>query len=119
MNRIVVIFTGLMLLCSAQVLAQSWVELRDNGASFEEIQTSFETEWANKTPEKGQGYNLFRRWENFVEPRVHGGTSWTEMSGYIKSAWEKENQKGIVFEKKKLKVRPQLIVLWYCSIVIY
>ena len=83
-----------MLLCSAQVLAQSWVELRDNGASFEEIQTSFETEWANKTPEKGLGYNLFRRWENFVEPRVHGGTSWTEMSGYIKSAWEKEIQKG-------------------------
>lgn len=88
------IFTGLMLICSTQIFAQSWVELRDNGASFEEIQTSFEAEWENKTPEKGQGYNLFRRWENFVEPRVHDGTSWTEMSGLIKSAWEKEVQKG-------------------------
>jgi PKD repeat protein len=73
--------------------SQEWINLRENGASFEEIRASFESEWENKTPEKGQGYNLFRRWENFVAPRVHGGTSWTEMSSYLKEAWEKEQSK--------------------------
>ncbi len=51
---------------------QSWVSMmQDPNANFYDIQKAFYAEWKDKTPEKGQGFKQFKRWENFMEPRVY------------------------------------------------
>ena len=39
--------------------------------NFYEIQNAFNTYWEGKAIEKGKGYNQFKRWEYFMEPRVY------------------------------------------------
>jgi PKD repeat protein len=51
--------------------SQSWVEMmHDPNANFYETQAVFNAYWENRPIEKGKGYKQFRRWEDFVEPRV-------------------------------------------------
>ena len=50
----------------------SWVRMmQDPNANFYDIQKAFYAEWKDKTPGKGQGYKQFKRWENFMAPRVY------------------------------------------------
>ena len=54
------------------VNASTWLELRDNpNANFYEIQEAFNAYWAGRTAERGKGYKIFRRWEEFMKPRVY------------------------------------------------
>lgn len=49
-----------------------WVSLmNDTSSNFYDIQASFNAYWEGKTPGKGQGYKPFKRWENFMIPRVY------------------------------------------------
>ncbi len=49
-----------------------WTKMGDNeGASFYEIQNTFNAHWEGKTITKGCGYKPFRRWEAFMIPRVY------------------------------------------------
>lgn len=52
--------------------SQLWVEMMmDPNANFYDTQAEFNSYWANKTVEKGKGYKQFKRWEEYMEPRVY------------------------------------------------
>jgi photosystem II stability/assembly factor-like uncharacterized protein len=52
--------------------SQQWVHLfNDPQANFYDIQREFNKYWEGRTPERGQGWMVFKRWEYFMEPRVY------------------------------------------------
>lgn len=52
--------------------AQLWVEmLQDSNTNFYTIQKAFNNYWDGKEIEKGKGWKQFKRWENFMAPRVY------------------------------------------------
>jgi PKD repeat protein len=56
----------------AQDNSPKWFNLMaDPTKSLYEIQESFYTYWQSRTIEKGKGYKAFKRWENYMEPRVY------------------------------------------------
>jgi photosystem II stability/assembly factor-like uncharacterized protein len=62
----------LLLAVSSATYSQEWVRLfNDPTANFYDIQREFNSYWADKTPERGQGWMVFKRWEYFMEPRVY------------------------------------------------
>jgi hypothetical protein len=53
-------------------VAQHWAEMMMNpNENFYDIQANFDSSWAGITPDKGKGYKPFRRWEDFMRPRVY------------------------------------------------
>ncbi|MGB5420300.1 T9SS type A sorting domain-containing protein [Algibacter sp.] len=51
---------------------KSWTKMgTSNKESFYEVQSKFDNFWENKTPEKGQGYKIFKRWENQIADKVY------------------------------------------------
>ncbi len=55
---------------------QAWLKDMESKKStaqpdFYEIQSAFIRYWHNKEIEKGKGWKQFKRWENFMEPRVY------------------------------------------------
>ncbi|MFA7274546.1 MAG: PKD domain-containing protein [Crocinitomicaceae bacterium] len=55
-----------------QVNDTSWVNMMaDPAANFYDVQNAFNNYWRDKTIEKGKGYKTFKRWENYMEPRVY------------------------------------------------
>jgi PKD repeat protein len=57
---------------SSILRAQVWVDDMNNpNLSLYEIQESFEEYWKNRVVEKGKGFKAFKRWENYMEPRVY------------------------------------------------
>ena len=44
--------------------------MQDPSNNFYDTQKEFEDYWKNKTIEKGKGWKQFKRWENFIKPRV-------------------------------------------------
>jgi PKD repeat protein len=52
--------------------AQKWVEMmQDTNANFYDIKKEFENYWKDRPYERGKGYKAFKRWADFVEPRVY------------------------------------------------
>ena len=52
--------------------AQNWVEkLQNPSENFYTVQQEFNNYWQGRSINKGEGYNVFRRYENFMEPRVY------------------------------------------------
>lgn len=52
-------------------------------ATFYEVEQSFQDYWAGRTSsKKGQGYKVFKRWENYMKPRVYpsGNMALTSMT---------------------------------------
>jgi hypothetical protein len=45
--------------------------MQDPNVNFYETQRAFNNFWENKDIEKGKGWKQFKRWENFMEPRVY------------------------------------------------
>ncbi len=41
------------------------------GATFQQFQREFYEDWAGKKPKKGQGFKPFKRWEDYMAPRVY------------------------------------------------
>ncbi|MEC9208825.1 MAG: PKD domain-containing protein [Bacteroidota bacterium] len=53
------------------IYSQSWIEnMQDPNNNFYDTQKEFEDYWENRTIEKGKGWKQFKRWENFIAPRV-------------------------------------------------
>jgi photosystem II stability/assembly factor-like uncharacterized protein len=85
----------LLFLTCLSVQSQSWLmDVKSDSAGFFDIQDAFNKYWENKTVERGSGYNVFRRWEWFWEPRVgqsgvfpHPMHNWHE--------WDKYKNRGI------------------------
>ena len=54
------------------VFSQVWIDkMQDPNNNFYDTQREFEEYWNNKAIEKGKGWKQFRRWENFIKPRVY------------------------------------------------
>jgi hypothetical protein len=52
--------------------SQLWVEMmHDPNANFYDIQQEFNNYWENRPIEKGKGWKQFKRWEEYMEPRVY------------------------------------------------
>ncbi|MES2557366.1 MAG: PKD domain-containing protein [Bacteroidota bacterium] len=50
----------------------NWVQLMsDPTANFYDVQAAFNNYWKDRPVEKGKGYKAFKRWENYMEPRVY------------------------------------------------
>ena len=61
----------LVLVIPQFLFSQDWVEsMQDSDMNFYDIQQEFNNFWSNRTIEKGKGWKQFKRWENFMEPRV-------------------------------------------------
>ena len=43
----------------------------NRNATFGQLQAKFYKDWSGKKPKKGEGYKVFKRWENFMAPRVY------------------------------------------------
>src|SRR5574343_1582675 len=72
MKRILLLIVFLFGVLSMHAQENSWVRMmQDPNANFYDIQKAFYAEWKDKTPGKGQGYKQFKRWENFMAPRVY------------------------------------------------
>jgi hypothetical protein len=39
--------------------------------TFMQLQSEFRKDWAGKKPKKGTGYKVFKRWEDYMTPRVY------------------------------------------------
>jgi hypothetical protein len=51
---------------------KSWTKMgTSTNESFYEVKSKFDKFWDCKTPEKGQGYKIFKRWENQIEDKVY------------------------------------------------
>jgi hypothetical protein len=62
----------LLLLFPSLLFSQSWIDLmQEPSNNFYDTQKEFEDFWQNKTIEKGKGWKQFKRWENFIAPRVY------------------------------------------------
>ncbi len=65
------------MLCSVFLYSQKntepvWSEKGNNkNFTFYEVQQDFNKYWQGKTPRKGQGYKVFKRWEEYMAPRVY------------------------------------------------
>ncbi|MBX7095345.1 MAG: hypothetical protein K1X56_11520, partial [Flavobacteriales bacterium] len=56
---------------SGSLLAQQYVEMmQDPNANYYDIVAEFESYWANRPQERGKGYKVFRRWQDYMAPRV-------------------------------------------------
>jgi len=72
----VILFLGISLDIFAQQKALSverpWNELmQDHNVNFYDVQRAFNEHWKDREITKGQGYKQYKRWENFMEPRVY------------------------------------------------
>jgi PKD repeat protein/photosystem II stability/assembly factor-like uncharacterized protein len=69
----VIFFLGASISLVAQ--NQDYVKvMQDKDAKFEKVQASFENYWKGKTPGKGEGYKVFRRYQDFIKGRINPKT---------------------------------------------
>src|SRR5215212_10739086 len=72
---------------------QAWMEsIHSADPTFKEITDDFNEYWKNKTPEKGQGYKPFRRWEWYWQRRLmpdghlpKPSITWNEWNKYVQA----------------------------------
>ena len=68
----IVTFSLLLVLPLGLLHAQKWLEMWKDpqGATFFDIQKEFNEYFETHEPGRGTGYNQFKRWEYYMEPRV-------------------------------------------------
>ena len=61
-----------LLILPFSLFCQEWVDkMQDANNNFYDIQNAFDSYWENRTIEKGKGWKQYKRWENFISPRVY------------------------------------------------
>jgi len=69
------IFFAFLVLTTAPAMAQSWVsKMQDPSANFYDVQKAFTAAVVanpSMATDKGTGYKVYKRWENFTAPRVY------------------------------------------------
>ena len=61
-----------LLLFPTFLFSQIWIDkMQDPNNNFYDTQREFENYWEDRTIEKGKGWKQFKRWENFIAPRVY------------------------------------------------
>ena len=62
----------LFILVPTLTYSQSWVDkMQDPNINFYDTQRDFNYYWEDRNIEKGKGWKQFKRWENFIIPRVY------------------------------------------------
>ena len=63
----------LCMLCAVFAFGQAnWRAMGNNkSTTFYQVQQDFNQYWQGKPPVKGKGYKVFKRWENYMTPRVY------------------------------------------------
>ena len=90
--RITFYFFVISSFISFNSFSQEWVEMMKNpNVNFYETQTAFEAYWEGKIIEKGKGHKVFKRWENYMEPRVYPSGDVTLPSQKYKNYKQWEN----------------------------
>lgn len=73
-SKSILLLSASILFFSANLIAQPdgpWVKSKNTPEkTFAEYQQEFNEYWENKTPEKGQGFKQFKRWEHFWQSRL-------------------------------------------------
>lgn len=95
--RKLLFFTLLLLTVGSYAQEVDWRLMGANkNATFYEIQADFNEYWKDKTPARGQGYGVFKRWEAKMKDRVYPtGDLRTHDKAYENyRAWEKFNPSG-------------------------
>lgn len=91
-------FLFALVLFAKSLFAQEWVEkMADPNANFYDAKASFEAYWSTHDhTEKGKGYKVFKRWENFVGPRVYPSGNLSQLGLTTKNyeAFLKDYQKS-------------------------
>lgn len=84
------------------LFAQQWLtNIKSANPTFKEIQQAFYNYWDGRTVEKGQGYNVFKRWEWFWQDRLLKDGSFPKSSITV-SEWEKyQNVNRTIVETSK------------------
>jgi PKD repeat protein len=89
----------LVICCMAQVQAQRpyWEMMTDSTVDLQAAKRAFEEYWTGKTPEKGQGYKVFKRWAYMNELRQdaqgHVPATGQEAQEYLRWKREEETQR--------------------------
>lgn len=89
----------LIFLMPLSVYSQAWMKELPDKKSFKQqgrfyqLQEAFDYYWQGKEIEKGKGWKQFKRWENFMEPRVYpeGNMSLPPLNNELKSFREEGN----------------------------
>ena len=51
---------------------KSWAKMASSkNETFYNVQEKFNKYWENKAPAKGQGYKIFKRWENQIADKIY------------------------------------------------
>lgn len=66
-----IIFPLLMLAFGANAQMKYLEMSNDSNANFYDIKREFENYWKDRPYTRGSGYNVFRRWADYMEPRVY------------------------------------------------
>lgn len=73
-SKTIIKLSALLLLFSSSLIAQPegpWVKSKNTPEkTFTDYQREFNEYWENRTPEKGQGFKQFKRWEHFWQSRT-------------------------------------------------
>ena len=73
-RKSILMLSASILFFSSDLIAQPdgpWVKSKNTSEkTFAEYQQEFNEYWENKTPEKGQGFKQFKRWEHFWQSRL-------------------------------------------------
>ncbi|MBV6441670.1 MAG: hypothetical protein DYG98_05820 [Haliscomenobacteraceae bacterium CHB4] len=64
------LFPVILMIAVQTAFAQSWSPSENPEANFQTLRQEFYDYWEGKTPQPGEGYSVFKRWEWFWQSRV-------------------------------------------------
>ncbi|MCG9794031.1 T9SS type A sorting domain-containing protein [Flavobacterium algicola] len=88
-----------------------WSKMGENkSVTFKQVQTDFNKYWSKRKPQKGQGYKIYKRWENQIEPRVYPSGNMSLLSSNYVNFMEWQNTVGTkqIAAKNKISLKTAL-----------
>ncbi|MEW4925514.1 T9SS type A sorting domain-containing protein [Algibacter sp. 2305UL17-15] len=71
-KRYAIVLTAFFSILSFGQNDKSWTKMgTSKNETYYDVQAKFDKYWESKTPEKGQGYKIFKRWENQIADKVY------------------------------------------------
>jgi photosystem II stability/assembly factor-like uncharacterized protein len=72
LSVLMILLFSIVTLFAQEPKQEAWVQMMLNpNSNFYDVQDAFYSYWKNKTIEKGKGYKQFKRYEEFMKPRVY------------------------------------------------
>lgn len=89
------IFTFIFLFSFVQIAtSQPWIEQMNptGNPTLDQYSTTFDAYWLGKTPEKGQGHTLFKRWEYYWQNRIGPNGTFPSNNALYQGIWEESKR---------------------------